>query len=310
MPEISVELNAVIAAIKACSAIRTELSNEATKMHQQCSRIGNEWKDEKSKEFEQIVFGCSNALKKPLSELQRCETFLKQLASALSEYESIHFSSIGAASSASSDSRQYSNTGRGRAISRRWFNRMSEAAARNIDYRHQRSIRSYCSDGYVDINELLRGTTTHEHTPEYTRIIHDDIDNLTEVLNNHQLSRNMTLYRGVTNPGFMLGRNWEDMSTEELNTANIGQVFHDDGFLSTSTHPDGAGEFAQCRTGATVIIQAPANANGMCVGSFNPRSNESEVLLQRGSDLRIDSISRNSYGNCIINATLIGRRIE
>ena len=56
-----------------------------------------------------------------------------------------------------------------------------------------------------------------------------------------------------------------------------------------------------------MIIQAPADANGMCVGAYNNRTAEREVLLQRGSNFRIDGVSRDHYGNCVIRATLIGR---
>ncbi len=307
MGEISVELNAVSGAIKKCQTIQADLKSESTKMLHQYDSLGNGWNDEKYRELGQIVHKCSDALKQPLSELQRCEVFLTQLHTIISEYESIHFSSNGSTSNSSSNSHQYSNISQGSGVSNRRYNRMSEAASRNIDYQHERSLRNYCLDGYQDMNGYLRGTTTREFSTEYASIVQDDINNLTETLNEHQLGRNMTLYRGVSNPRHIIGDNWQNMSIEEINNANVGRVFHDDGFCSTSVDPNGAADFSQSWTGATMIIQAPADANGMCVGAYNNRTAEREVLLQRGSNFRIDGVSRDHYGNCVIRATLIGR---
>ena len=277
-------------------------------MVQKYDSLGSGWNDEKYRELGQIVHNCSNALKQPISELQRCEVFLQQLLKIISEYESISFTGNGGGSaSSSSNSHQYSSAGGGGRVSSRRYRRMSSASSRNIDYNHQRSLREYCGDGHELINGHLRGTLRREMTVERAGLVQDDIINLTETLNQHQLGRNMTLYRGVSNPGFMIGDNWENMTTAEINSANAGRIFHDNGFCSTSVSQNGASDFSQSRTGAMIIIHAPADANGMFVGAYNGRENEQEVLLQRGSDFRIDSVQRDGYGNCIINATLVGR---
>lgn len=307
MGDVSVESTAVSNAIKQCQTIQTGLKYETTKMLRQYETLGSGWNDEKYRELGQIVHKCSDALKQPLSELQRCEAFLAQLHNIISEYENIHFSSNGGMTTSSSSSCQYSSISQGSGVSNRRYSRMSEAASRNVDYQHQRSLRNYCLDGYQEINGYLRGTNTREFSTEYVSIVQDDINNLTETLNEHRLGRNMTLYRGVSNPRYIIGDNWRDMSIEEINSSNIGRVFHDDGFCSTSVDPNGAADFSQNWTGATMIIQAPADANGMCVGSYNNRVAEREVLLQRGSNFRIDGVNRDRYGNCVIRVTLIGR---
>lgn len=307
MGEISVKSNIVSKAIKQCRIIQTCLKCEATKMLRQYENLGCDWNDEKYRDLGQIVHKCSNALNQPLSELQRCEVFLNQLYKIISEYENIHFAANGNTATTSLNHYQYSNTNQGTSVTNRRYSRMSEAASRNIDYLHERSLRNYCLDGYQDINGYLRGTVTREISTDYASFVQDDINNLTEVLNERQLGRNMTLYRGVSNPSFIIGDNWEDMSIEEINDSNVGRVFHDNGFCSTSVDPNGAADFSRNWTGATMIIQAPADANGMCVGNYNNRIAEREVLLQRGSNFRIDGVSRDSYGNCVIRVTLIGR---
>ncbi|MBO7196016.1 MAG: hypothetical protein J6V80_01650 [Clostridia bacterium] len=306
--EVSVELGAIATAIKKCQTVQYGLKHEATQMVEKCNSLGSDWNDEKYKELCRIVQDCSAALKAPISELQRCEVYLNKLHQAIMEYESISLSSGGnGTSTLSSGSQQYSGVGRSGNISDRRYNRMSQAAARNIDTDHANSLRRYCGEGYRDMNGTLRGNMTRELYPDYAATVQGDIDNLTDTLNQHQLGRNMTLYRGVNNPNFMIGDNWQNMTVEELNEANVGRVFHDEGFCSTSVSPNGAGNFSQSWTGATMIIQAPADANGMCVGSFNNHRDEREILLQRGSNFRIDGITRDNFGNCTIRATLIGR---
>ena len=307
MDGVSVESSAVSHALQMCQGIQAGLKSEISKLQHQYENLGSSWNDKKYKELGQIVHMCSEAFKKPLFGLQRCEVFLTQLHTILSEYENIHFSSNSSTSDLSSNSHQYTNISQGNVISNRRYGRMSEAASRNIDYHHERSLRNYCSDGYQDINGYLRGNAAREFSTEHESIVQRDINNLTETLNEHQLGRNMTLYRGVSNPNFIIGDNWQNMSTEEINNANIGRVFRDNGFCSTSVDPNGATDFSQCWTGATIIIQAPADANGMCVGAYSNHTTEREILLQRGSDFRIDGVSRDRHGNCVIRTTLIGR---
>ncbi|MBQ7642924.1 MAG: hypothetical protein IJS67_03380 [Clostridia bacterium] len=312
MSEVSVELNAVTTALNNCRSAQSEIKNATAKMLRQYDEAGKGWKDKKYRELGQIVDKCRNALEKPFSDLQKCEVFLTKLQKSIKEYESISFSSGGtngapATGAPSSAARQYGAVNQGRRISNRRHSRMSQAASRGIDYIHERAIRNYCGDGYRDINGRLRGTNTRETSPDYAAIIQDDIDRITETLDERRLGRNMTLYRGVSNPRYILGDNWQNTSEEELNNANNGRVFQDSGFCSTSVDPDGAAEFAQSYNGAMIIIQAPADANGMAVGAYNSRTSEREVLLQRDSNFRIDSVSRTRYGNCVIRVTLIGR---
>ncbi len=89
MSEISVELNAVSSVIKKCKSIQSGLKAEAASMVQKYDSLGSGWNDEKYRELGQIVHNCSNALKQPIYELQRCEVYLQQILKIISEYESI-----------------------------------------------------------------------------------------------------------------------------------------------------------------------------------------------------------------------------
>ena len=319
MSEISVELNAIILASRQCKGVQNGLRSEASKMLRQYEALGNGWNDDKYKELGQIVQKCAEALKQPISELQRCEVFLQRLQQAISEYEAVHFNGNGggggaagaaagsASSSTSSGSIQYGGTNRSREINIRRYNRMSRAASRNVDHQHETSLRRYCGACYGNINGHLRGTLERPLCGSDRTQVESDVANLTETLNGRRLGQNMVLYRGVRNPNFMLGNDWQNRSLEELNSAHAGRVVRDAGFVSTSVSQEAAEGFLSW-AGATMIIEAPADANGMFVGAYNTIDPpEYEVLLQRNSDFRIDSISRDQHGMCVIRATLIGR---
>lgn len=93
MSEISVELGAVAGAIKQCQVAQRDLKAEATKMLQQYNSLGSGWSDDKYRELGKIVHQCASALKRPLSELQRCEVYLQKIQKTISEYNDIHFAS-------------------------------------------------------------------------------------------------------------------------------------------------------------------------------------------------------------------------
>lgn len=104
MGGISVEINAVSGAIKKCQTIQAGLKSESTKMLHQYDSLGNGWNDEKYRELGQIVHKCSDALKQPLSELQRCEVVLTQLHAIISKYEGIHFNGVSSGEALSNSS--------------------------------------------------------------------------------------------------------------------------------------------------------------------------------------------------------------
>jgi len=308
MSDVSVEVTAIAKVKKSCICARNEMEKTIRTLNQQLRHFSDEWKDDKAKEFNHIISVCAQMLNQPLSELQRSEAFLDQLLKILAEYESIHFADYGGSAETQSSGRQYASIRQGSEVDAERYERMSDAATRNIDYQHGgRALSHYCEEGYRDINGYLRGNLTRELTTDYASVIQDEINSLTDIINERQLGRNMTLYRGVDNPRHIIGDDWRDLSVEELNERNVGRVFQDRGFCSTSVSQTGASDFSQSQTGATIIIQAPEDANGIFVGSYNNRTQEREVLLQRGSNFRIDGISRDQYGSYTIRVTLIGR---
>lgn len=80
-------------------------------MVNQYENLGGEWNDEKYRELGQIVHRCAEAMRQPISELKRCETFLIQLSRIIAEYEQIHLGNgTGAVVSSSDGSTEISNS--------------------------------------------------------------------------------------------------------------------------------------------------------------------------------------------------------
>jgi hypothetical protein len=64
------------------------LNGAATKLQQRYLQAGEGWKDSKYAQLGGIVHECSTALRKPIEELVGCLNKLKDLETALTEYES------------------------------------------------------------------------------------------------------------------------------------------------------------------------------------------------------------------------------
>ena len=91
MSEVEVNSESISKLIKLCIASQSELEKTTTNIQKQYKELGNTWKDNKYKEFGEILDKSCGALKQPLSELKRCELFLKDIYEIIAEYESITF---------------------------------------------------------------------------------------------------------------------------------------------------------------------------------------------------------------------------
>jgi len=95
MPNVSVESRAITEAQRLCAHAEKEINGTITLLKRESSSVFAEWKDQKAKEFEEILQQCIVSLQQPLQDLQRCDTYLVRLSQALDEYEAIHFTGGG-----------------------------------------------------------------------------------------------------------------------------------------------------------------------------------------------------------------------
>lgn len=94
MGYVSVDSDAVISAIKQCEQIREELIRQANYLKKRYDFSGEGWKDEKRKQIGQILDKCTEAIKKPIIELDKCLRALKNLSDSIIKYESVDLQAI------------------------------------------------------------------------------------------------------------------------------------------------------------------------------------------------------------------------
>lgn len=198
----------------------------------------------------------------------------------------------------------YEATVRTKTVSQRRFQKQSKKDVENLNYIERRAIYNYCSDNgflptYKRINSYLWGESTE--IPSYLK---DDINAMTEAISQRTLTQATTVYKAEDSHRIFKGN--ENLSVEELNQMFVGQDYTDYGFCSTSISEKGTEEY-QRPNGVILEIEAPAGAQAIFTGEVSRyKEKEQEILFQRGSVFRINSISE---GKDIkrVKLTLTGR---
>lgn len=87
MPGVSVEAAAVSGAISLCQQSIQQFEKASGDLSRKYQAAGSSWKDSKYQQLGGIVGDCTNALQKPIKQLEECITKLTALQKAISEYE-------------------------------------------------------------------------------------------------------------------------------------------------------------------------------------------------------------------------------
>lgn len=88
MANASVELAIVKNAQEVCNEGIQDLNRTAADLQRHYQQAGDRWKDSKYAQLGGIVHECSSALRKPIQDLVDCLSRLKEIETALSEYDS------------------------------------------------------------------------------------------------------------------------------------------------------------------------------------------------------------------------------
>ncbi len=171
------------------------------------------------------------------------------------------------------------------------YDAQSAQDAMDITHDEDISIKRYSGDGYRAINESL-------YNPEYVpssefkrQQIESDVSNITECLERKEIPYDSRIYRGVNDMRSIFGDDFKNMSIGELNRKYSGTYFENKGFTSASTSEKVAERFANSWNGGLLSIEVPKGAKGMCIGDVSLyKKGENEVLLQRGTMYRINSV--------------------
>ena len=157
------------------------------------------------------------------------------------------------------------------------------------------ALAQYSGSAFADINKYLR-----ENDKTHEEMCRNYTESITKGINDVGLPENMILYRGISTPKDILGKDWESRDIEQLREKFVGKIFRDKGFCSTSVSEHAAKKFADSYSGTLLKIYAPKGASGVFMDEFSKHKdkNEKEVLLQRSSCFKIISIepSTTSYG--------------
>lgn len=87
MASVSVEAAAVAGAISLCQQSIQQFNNASANLNRQYQAAGSAWKDSKYQQLGGIVNDCTNALNKPIKDLEDCIRKLNDLQKAVGIYE-------------------------------------------------------------------------------------------------------------------------------------------------------------------------------------------------------------------------------
>ena len=90
MAGVSVEGAVVVQAIGLCQRSIEQFNGAAQKLNRQYRDAGTRWNDSKYQQLGGIVGDCTQALQKPVSQLQDCISKLTELQRAIEAYEQVN----------------------------------------------------------------------------------------------------------------------------------------------------------------------------------------------------------------------------
>lgn len=160
------------------------------------------------------------------------------------------------------------------------------------------SIGAYSGDAYSGINGLLRHEMTEKMVDAWNETeqisIQDMISNITGAIDAFELNDGIKVYRTCEN--------------DVLRNLNleVGSMFHDDGFGSTST-------LSQKVASGDIVMEInvpPGKGRGAWINPLSGAQDEEyEFLLQRGSDYRVRAISKVGE-DTVVELDLVGNTIH
>lgn len=178
---------------------------------------------------------------------------------------------------------------------------------KSLSEEEKEAIDEYTGRGYVGINSYLRGQLTSEDLYEEDEdMLIDTIENLSRAADK-PFPYDMLLTRYTSLAEFGLN---EDSSVQKVKEKLEGETVTLEAFTSTTTKEQPT--FANNKT-VTLKITAPAGTKGIdltalssAYGGFNasPENSEDEVLLQKGTEIKINNVTFEN-GKTVINAQVI-----
>jgi hypothetical protein len=134
------------------------------------------------------------------------------------------------------------------------------------------AIRYYTALGYLHLNACLRnGSEPDANLAGY-------LEAIDRAVAKSAVSEETIVYRGYPKWYF---------DFLKRGGLGVGSVLYDDAFMSTSKAKQAAEIFAEWPDGLMVRIRIPAGSKGLDVTPYSQSPEEQEILLPRGTGLRI-----------------------
>lgn len=174
--------------------------------------------------------------------------------------------------------------------------RLSAAAYPGVLSQEQKdAVTDYT--GSPDINATLRDKQKL-HPYEVEQLKHLD-----SIFQNAKTKEPITVYRGVSDiqgtPDFV--KDLQDGKTR------VGTVIRDDGFMSASASKDIIQKMEDEGIDAPVILRlsVPKGAKAVSIRDFSSFPEQNEILINRGSSIKVSKIQRQKNGQILLYADLV-----
>ena len=158
----------------------------------------------------------------------------------------------------------------------------------NLSEQELKSIIAYTGNDFDRINKILRNPEKKQYMDESVlEKCEMNIKNISSALSKSKTTKPIITYRGIG------GHAMETL----IDNMKVGNVWRDDGFVSTSSLYDVAEEFAKHSKspGYILEIHVPKGSRAMSVDSISHYSGEEyEVLLDKGSEFLIKEIDNDN----------------
>jgi hypothetical protein len=152
------------------------------------------------------------------------------------------------------------------------------------------TISEYTGFKYAPINQYLFGKQLN-FSPKQESEINQNINNLTNIINNNKINTNMKVYRGLT------GQSKEEF-LKMIKKVTPGNSFEYAGFMSTSPDKSIGERFATWgNKGKTVLLEIdlPKDSNAMDISKYtaSKKYGETEILVAPGFELVLNKVEKN-----------------
>lgn len=168
-------------------------------------------------------------------------------------------------------------------------------ALREDPKRLAQAVKDYTGSYYATVNAALRSNNLPEYDvtkfKETTRKMDEFFERETS-----RLEEDVIVYRGLRD---------RSLGERIASTEAVGKVFQDDGFWSTSVDREVAERFGGRRVLVKILV--PKGTPAAMADPYSNHVGEREIVLARGTQLRVIGSEQDERNQTIIKAVVVGR---